>query len=358
MRVRGTAVSVVEPVSARDLLEVAKHPSQPIESRAQSFLAYAFMRAPEGVPYLIPRDLPGSKRVDSLCHGSRIDAELLLPALVASKLLVLKRLKDYTQLQFNANNYEAFSTLYPHLDIEYLHKRSANKNCYMIVRGTTAPEYLSPGGNVRPPSPENPTFRPRATEPLPTEALEIAMDIQTKALEMYDELYDILQIERNGTDSGVENTPTNVDAWLPSPQVNDNHSTNTKTAVAAAPNECQTTTNAVPTGIVTIDDKVFTAREITIGRAIQKACELLKKDDGDGALKVLAPFRDTREVYNGPIHSQTVTIGDKCTYEIILPEGYEAHPAKDIAAWKESHERIKAMKTTIVRHFMSSQSQT
>ena len=80
----------IESLSSWDLLKAIKDPQQSLEENVKSFITYVISHLPEGICYTLPRNLSEAANADSFCHGSRIDVEYMLPALVLAGLLGLK----------------------------------------------------------------------------------------------------------------------------------------------------------------------------------------------------------------------------------------------------------------------------
>ena len=79
-----------ESLSSRDLLKAIKGPQQSLNDKAKRFIAYAISRLPEGTFYTLPRNHSEAMSDNSICNGSCIDVEFMLPALVLAGLLGLK----------------------------------------------------------------------------------------------------------------------------------------------------------------------------------------------------------------------------------------------------------------------------
>ena len=102
-----------ESLSSRDLLKAIKGPQQSLDDKAKRFIAYAISRLPEGTFYTLPRNRSEAMSDNSICNGSRIDVEFMLPALVSAGLLGLKRTKTpvpSAHLIVKRNGIEAFKS--------------------------------------------------------------------------------------------------------------------------------------------------------------------------------------------------------------------------------------------------------
>jgi hypothetical protein len=82
-----------ESLSSRDLLKAIKGPQQSLDDKAKRFIAYAMSSLLEGTFYTLPRNRSEAMSENSICNGSRIDVEFMLPALVSAGLLGLKQTK-------------------------------------------------------------------------------------------------------------------------------------------------------------------------------------------------------------------------------------------------------------------------
>jgi hypothetical protein len=82
-----------ESLSSRDLLKAIKGPQQSLDDKAKKFIAYAISRLSEGTFYTLPRNRSEAMSDNSICNGSRINVEFMLPALVSAGLLGLKQAK-------------------------------------------------------------------------------------------------------------------------------------------------------------------------------------------------------------------------------------------------------------------------
>jgi hypothetical protein len=68
-----------ESLSSGDLLKAIKGPQQLLHDKAESFIAYAISRLPEGTFYTLPRNRSEAMSDNSICNGSHIDVEFMLP---------------------------------------------------------------------------------------------------------------------------------------------------------------------------------------------------------------------------------------------------------------------------------------
>jgi hypothetical protein len=178
-----------ESLSSQDLLKAIKGPQQSLDNKAKRFIASAISCLPEGTFYTLPWNHSKAMSDNSICNGSRIDVEFMLPALVSAGLLGLKQTKTpvpSAHLIVKRNDIEAFKSTTVGLNINIVpYKASDNTRQYLILRGEINDE------NSR----QNPP--PRSTDPLPNAAIAIAKDIQAEALIKYNELYDILLLDRS-----------------------------------------------------------------------------------------------------------------------------------------------------------------
>jgi hypothetical protein len=178
-----------ESLSSRDLLKAIKGPQQLLDDKEKRFIAYAISRLSEGTFYTLPRNRSEAMSDNSICNGSRIDVEFMLPALVSAGLLGLKQTKipvPSAHQIVKRNGIEAFKSTTVGLNIDIVpYKASDNTRQYLILQGEINDE------NSR----QNPP--PRSTDPLPNAAIAIAKDIQAEALIQYNELYDIHLLDRS-----------------------------------------------------------------------------------------------------------------------------------------------------------------
>jgi hypothetical protein len=157
---------------------------------------------------------------------------------------------------------------------------------------------------------------PRSTDPLPNAAIAIAKDIQAEALIQYNELYDILLLDRShhpdvqvNTEALTKSeavclvTPSEEDLSCPittsTEEVHMNGS-------IVTPTNHLTLSTVMPTGVATENRFVDTPELV---RMMQHALSLLQSSDQAGAEQVLQSVKDVKSAqtyYNW----QVVTLGE------------------------------------------------
>ena len=324
--------TIEESFSARALLKAAKEPHQSVEAQAQRFIAYAFSRLPEGEPYLLPKNPLEASRVDSICYGSRIGAEYMLPALVSSGLLgFLSQINEpplppATHLVYKTKPFDTFKINNSSLNIDFIYKKhSRSKRFYFVVRGkrshTDGREILC----------DDPLCLPRSTDPISNAALEIAKDIQVKMLNKHRCLYDILRL-------GSTPRPTEL-------QITPNDLVENRTAAVVTPsNESLVRPTFAPTGIVT--ENGFISAPAMLER-MQLAYSLLRNGDAAGAEQLLKPYENIEPMDDDGdqwFSWKSVTVGGKHKCTLTIPESYEVNRSKEVKTWQASHEEMKYVK--------------
>lgn len=344
--------STSAPLSARSLLKAAKEEHE-LGEKATKFLAYVVSRLPEGVPYLAPKNPLQAERVDSLCHGSGVGAEYLVPTLVSAGWFGLKHIPatdsdpPSTQPVFKTKAFDEFKALYIDLEISYTYKKTLDdKRNYMITRGKIKPEYLA---GTRAVLTEDPMRLPSSTDRLTNEALDIAKDIQTKTLKDCDGLYDMLGLERQGAELPPTNGRrplleiTNDDAMHNGTRTSPDETA--ATAVVTPSNNAPPTNPTVtPTGVITPNGFLPTNSIIEI---VKLAHSFAASGDAAGAQQVLQPFQNATSIGDNPeqwYNWKIVPAGDKRKVQVAIPETFVLNRSDQVNAWKASHEQMKFIK--------------
>jgi hypothetical protein len=118
-----------ESLSSQDLLKAIKGPQQLLHDKAKRFIAYGISCLPEGTLYTLPRNRSEARSENSICDGSRIDVEFMLPALVSVGLLGLKQTKTpvpSAHLIVKRNGIKAFKSTTVGINIDIVHYKASD----------------------------------------------------------------------------------------------------------------------------------------------------------------------------------------------------------------------------------------